>query len=221
MPKPNHVCVVCQKPFHNYNTTAKACSLHCNGVLGYRTVVEKHGGPEKYLEYRFWSKVDRSNPEGCWEWKGRLNEFGYGQFYHEGTCKHAHRISYLLTYKELPDNLFVCHKCDNPPCVNPAHLWLGTPKGNTQDSINKGRNTLVKNRGTGGRAVVNGNIPESRLYSSYTNFAKKLNPSKVRTIRYLYSTKQYTYKDIAKIYEVTPSAIAGVIRQKTWRHLKD
>jgi predicted DNA-binding protein YlxM (UPF0122 family) len=72
---------------------------------------------------------------GCWEWVGVTAKNGYGRFWGNFL---AHRVSYAL-YKECPKGFFVCHKCDNPPCVNPDHLFLGTAKQNTQDMISKGR----------------------------------------------------------------------------------
>jgi hypothetical protein len=81
----------------------------------------------------------------CWIWQGNLWESGYARYILRQKEYRAHRISYFLTYGIFDESLFVCHKCDNPSCINPQHLFLGTPKENTQDMIDKGR--LVRNRG--------------------------------------------------------------------------
>ena len=87
---------------------------------------------------RFWMKVEKT--ESCWLWTAAINKTGYGDFYASRT-KHvlAHRFSWVLHYGPVPDGLFVCHHCDNPRCVRPDHLWLGTTQENTADMLKKGR----------------------------------------------------------------------------------
>lgn len=92
---------------------------------------------------RFWSKVAfTANPNKCWEWQAGKTKYGYGELMIKNKQVYAHRLSWELTYGEIPDGLFVCHKCDNPKCVNPNHLFLGTNLDNVRDMVSKGRNKL-------------------------------------------------------------------------------
>jgi hypothetical protein len=88
---------------------------------------------------RFWAKVKLGSPNECWEWQGGSYANGYGSFRLGGPNTGAHRASWILSHGDIPNGLHVCHKCDNPKCVNPAHLWLGTIRQNYDDMVAKGR----------------------------------------------------------------------------------
>jgi hypothetical protein len=91
---------------------------------------------------RFWEKVARRGPDDCWEWQACRNASGYGQLALSApSSRHigAHRFSALLHFGPFHSRLFVCHHCDNRVCVNPAHLYLGTPKQNAEDMSNRAR----------------------------------------------------------------------------------
>ena len=91
---------------------------------------------------RFWDKVDKTGE--CWIWTASKNKKGYGRFGFGSRAQLAHRVSWLLSNGEIPDGMLACHTCDNPPCVNPSHLWLGTQKDNVVDMSSKGRHGCTK-----------------------------------------------------------------------------
>jgi hypothetical protein len=89
---------------------------------------------------RLWKKVLKGGPDECWPWQGSCNIKGYGQISIEGRPRTVTRVIWKLLYQDIPPGIHLLHRCDNPPCCNPAHLFLGTPKDNTQDMMRKGRN---------------------------------------------------------------------------------
>lgn len=95
-------------------------------------------------EVKFWSRVECGPGNGCWRWNGPASKAGYGYVWFKKKLRYAHRVSWsIASDKEIPSGLFVIHSCDNPSCVNPAHLSLGTPKDNSVDRNRKGRNADV------------------------------------------------------------------------------
>jgi hypothetical protein len=89
-------------------------------------------------KFRF-EKHFTKDGNNCWIWKSYKTPYGYGQFEYKCKTHKSHRFSWLLYKGEIPKGMLICHKCDNPPCVNPDHLWLGTPKENMQDMSSKKR----------------------------------------------------------------------------------
>ena len=87
---------------------------------------------------RFWAKIEKCE-NGCWEWTGVRNWMGYGRVSRAGRITSAHRIAYELSVAAIPDGLSVLHRCDNPPCCNPDHLFVGTVRDNAKDAVAKGR----------------------------------------------------------------------------------
>ena len=106
------------------------------------------GTSRRPLAERFWKKVDRDGPISvtaggqCWVWTGHCDRNGYGMALPDNTGRRravAHRVAWQLSRTDIPDGLYVCHRCDHPPCVNPAHLFLGTQSDNLRDMAAKGR----------------------------------------------------------------------------------
>ena len=150
----------------------------------------------KTPEEKFWAHVVKS--DGCWRWAGSLATAGYGRINLGGGVRVlAHRHSYELHFGELPDGLFVCHRCDNRACVNPAHLFLGTCADNNADAAAKGRL-----RGQPGEA----------------NCRAKLTPDDVRRIRQRKAGGERA-ADLAQEYGVTPAAVYHLVRRLTWGHV--
>lgn len=155
------------------------------------------------IEDRFWRHVARGAPDECWPWTGGLARKGYGQFT-LGRTEYgkekigAHRMAFILAKGEIPDGLQVCHTCDNPVCCNPAHLWLGSNGDNQADMWRKGRSSWQRE----------GYCPPR---------AGKLTPEDVREIRRLHATGQYTYRDLAPRYGVSPEMVGYIVRGQSWR----
>jgi len=99
------------------------------------------------LEERFWNKVNKTSPAGCWIWTASRGSAGYGQFLLKERPIGAHRVAWELTKGLIPLGLYVCHKCDNKLCVNPQHLFLGTQADNIADMVSKGRQAKGDNHG--------------------------------------------------------------------------
>lgn len=156
-------------------------------------------------EERFFNFVNKNGKQinyvndKCWEWTGDIRENGYGRFWLNNKSVPAHRYSYELYFGKVPTDLFVLHRCDNPKCVNPNHLFLGTIKDNIQDMITKGRSPNQKGE---------------------NNPAAKLTENDVLKIREIYATGEYLQKEIAKMFNMPLSSINQVIRGKRWKHLR-
>lgn len=110
-------------------------------------------GTWAHVLFRFWAQVEKRN-DGCWVWTGVCNPRGYGFMSAEAKYTAVHRLSWRIAHGEMPPSeVEVCHRCDNPPCVNPAHLFLGSHSDNMQDCADKGR--MPRNGEQNGRAVLN------------------------------------------------------------------
>lgn len=143
------------------------------------------------LSERFWNRVRQGSASECWIWQGSTNTDGYGSVGYLGKTIGSHRAAYMLTHGDIADNMHVCHTCDNPPCCNPAHLFLGTREDNIQDRCIKGRS-----RGPSREAHAN----------------TKLSVTDLESIRDLYATGNYSYRKLASMFGVHYASIGKVIR---------
>jgi len=150
----------------------------------------------KSVEDRFWSKVDKRGPDECWEWKAGCVSNGYGRFRFNGKKQQAHRVAWQLEHGPIPKGMFVCHTCDNRLCVNINHLYLGDHKDNMDDMVAKGRQAKGED------------IRQS-----------KLTEAEVVAIRTLYATGEYTYRGLAKMFNVNATTISLIVRYKIWTHI--
>lgn len=153
---------------------------------------------KKTIADRFWDKVDRRGPEDCWPWTAATNEHGYGVMRPEGqrsgpTVK-AHRVSLMLAGVDI-DGLVIRHSCDNPPCVNPSHLSVGTKADNSADMVERGRSARGSRSG-----------------------ASKLTESQVVEIRVRCAAGEL-HRVLAVDYGVSRTTITQVVNGTTWRHV--
>lgn len=158
---------------------------------------------------RFGEKVFAG--EGCWEWKAGKDGAGYGAFKVGKRQYRAHRFSWEMSNGPIPDGLFVCHKCDNPGCVNPDHLFLGTPADNIADRDDKHR------QASGDRSGPH-KYPE-RMARGEQNGNVKLDSEKVIAIRGRYASGLISLPKLAAEYGVGFAAIHKIVIRKTWRHI--
>lgn len=164
----------------------KFCSLACKRA---------------HWEDSFWARGKKIG-NGCWEWAGYRYQNGYGkaQLTRNGIkLQYAHRVAYFLVNGPIPEGKFVCHHCDNPPCINPAHLFLGTNKSNSDDKMRKGRANppCLKGESCG---------------------AAKLTEQQVREIRHKHK-KGYSGRGLAREYKISQSQISNIVLGYDWAHL--
>lgn len=147
----------------------------------------------------FWSHVAHTNTNECWAWTGNISH-GYGRIQYDGKMYRAHQLSYILHHGEYMAGMCVCHRCDNPPCVNPGHLFLGTVKDNVQDALKKGRLKVPKARARG----------ENHGHA-------RLTTTDVLYIREMALTVEL--RDLAQHLGVSKGAIQHIVYGDTWVHV--
>lgn len=151
--------------------------------------------PEAALQERLDHYTDKSaGPDGCWLWKGFLNEHGYGGVRWQGRWQRAHRLSFEAAKGPIPEGGHILHRCDNPPCVNPAHLHAGSHRDNMRDMYAKGRR-----RPPAGERNVNA----------------KLTAEMVLAIRVATGSQN----EIGNYFGITPATVSKIKLGRLWRHL--
>lgn len=143
---------------------------------------------------RFWEKVDKTGD--CWNWTAGKVHNGYGRFWFKGKTYQANRFVWEIYNDPIPKGMLVCHKCDNPACVNPEHLFLGTDFDNMQDRNNKRRQAFGNKNGM---AILTEND--------------------VREIVLKYKSGQYSHRELAKMFKVGNTTIDDILRGTKWKHI--
>ena len=173
----------------------------------------------KTVAERFWPRVDKSEglgPNGdCWFWTGGIQGGGYGTMRAWGqVITKSHRVSYILHYGDIPDDLWVLHSCDVRKCVNPAHLRIGTGFDNAADreTRNRGNHAFGDDNGSRKR-------PE-RLKRGEDVHLAKTNEQEVLEIRRKYATGNYTVPDLLKEHTtIKRTAMRYIVIRHTWKHI--
>lgn len=162
-------------------------------------------------EERFWAKVSRLADDACWPWLAGGRPAGYGQFRGDHKQKiDAHRFSWTLHHGPIPDGMFVCHRCDNPRCVNPAHLFLGTTQDNTADRHKKGRDY-------GGDRHYSRTSPE-RLARGERNGWAKLTSEQALAIR-TRRAAGLSLRLVGVEFNVSATTVLRICRRESWNHV--
>lgn len=156
-------------------------------------------------EKRFWERVNKNGPQPdpvkypgldqCWQWTAFATPDGYGMITVEGKPSYAHRLSYAMHVSAIPKGLHVRHKCDNPGCLNPSHLLVGTPAQNSNDARERGR-LSPGNRGPW----------------------VKLTEAEVKEIRQLLADG-VTQVVIAAKFDLCRNSVSSIATKKTWKHI--
>lgn len=159
--------------------------------------INKKSSYEMSLKERLLSFCVIDEKTKCWNWSGSKNRKGYGALSIKNKHSIAHRESYKVFKGKIPNGMHVCHSCDNPSCINPDHLWLGTNKDNNNDKMEKGRFKPNYGNNNGNSKLTKNDVIEIK---------QKINQG-------------YDLVEISKQYNVTPENIYSIKNNKTWRHV--
>ena len=165
------------------------------------------------FEFRFWSRVRKS--ASCWEWIGPKTKDGYGRLSRDGKQVRAHRASYEMRHGPIRSGMVVCHRCDNPSCVNPDHLFLGTAADNVRDMHTKGRANVPSR--SGGQHWTK--YKPDRIARGGTAKRSPLTDGAVLEIRRRFRDGGVTQRALAADFGTTYKNINLIVHGKTWKHL--
>lgn len=195
-------------------TEPKCCECGCGKITSIHKITDYKRGivkgqyarfykghrPTSTPEQLFLKNVTIGQPDECWEWQGYINDSGYGEIRcGTGPLLRAHRVSYEIYKGLIPDGIFVCHSCDNPRCVNPNHLWLGTNADNVHDMDKKSRRINSPQHG------------ESHGMS-------RLTADDVYQIRTL-ADSGVSYEEIGKRFAISDVHAGRIAKRKCWKHI--
>lgn len=183
---------------------------------------------------RFWSKVQKS--DGCWLWTGPVKSRAhpYGRFWVSPERKHvkAHRIAWELEHGTIPEKLHVLHRCDNPRCVRPDHLWLGTHRQNMQDMAAKGRAAIVRSGEAWWRVhAAHVEAKTGRRQTKTENYRRgedthqaKLTEKEVLQLRQQWALRageKGLSEALARERGLVRQTVWQIVTRRTWRHVGD
>lgn len=198
----NFICENCGKQFKRPLRNYRFCSRSCAGLTAHHATT-----PET-----FWDKVDKSGGvDACWPWTGGCNRDGYGVTrWTERRKAHTHRIAYELTHGQITPGLEILHRCDNPPCCNPAHLFEGTQAENVTDMMQKGRGNKS-----------HGDDHWTRKYPQHVKRGEaspvaKLTWEQVREIRARYIPNVVSSTQLGREYGTTHRSVLLIVHNKIW-----
>lgn len=190
-------CRYCKQVFSLFPSRV-SYTVYCSKKCRSADAADYHVNMERIAE-RFWSYVDKSGgPDACWPWTGaRIAGYGVYGAGKRGRVRAA-RFACELVGKKIPNDLLACHKCDNPPCCNPCHIFAGTSLDNNRDMVRKGRAADFRGEKCG---------------------HAKLTEDDVRRIRAEYASGNIFQEELAERYGVSEGAISGILRRKNWKHV--
>jgi hypothetical protein len=171
--------------------------------------------PTEKDQSRFEEKIIRSADTDCWKWAGARYPNGYGAFLLNRRVSCAHRASYRIYIGTIKEGFYICHSCDERDCVNPAHLFQGTPHDNTQDMMKKGRHWIFDERKyRHGEFCPTGSKPGCKP-KEWLN--AKLTEDQVRSIRYAPGTQQ----SIADLYGISQAQVSKIKLRQSWKTVNE
>jgi hypothetical protein len=156
------MCSICGKEFLTRGKKVTTCSRKCASTIANKTWWANRLNSQEYIDKCLWSKINKAGEDDCWEWQGHRDLKGYGTLIFFGKRVLAHRVICKLTHEDFDEGLLACHKCDNPPCCNPNHLYPGTYKDNSNDKHQRGRANISKGENNGRAKITAAQVIELR-----------------------------------------------------------